>query len=72
MLHSNSKPETQAVSALLLLAIRSAVLRAQLDASEIKTVGIALSTGMISPECAIAWLADIGLVDQVIPDEVPL
>ncbi|MGA7252969.1 MAG: hypothetical protein WBX35_17245, partial [Pseudolabrys sp.] len=62
--------ETQAISALLLLAIRSVVLRAQLDANEIKTVGIALSTGMITPEYAFNWLHDIGLVEQVIGEQV--
>jgi hypothetical protein len=63
VLHSNSHPERQAVSELLLLAIRSAVLRAQ-------TIGTALSTGMIKPASAVQWLADIGLVDQVIAEQV--
>lgn len=70
MSDSNSQPETQAISALLQVAIRSAVLRAQLDANEIKTVGIALSSGIISPEYALAWLHDIGLVGQVIAEQV--
>ncbi|MFZ1182555.1 MAG: hypothetical protein WAO14_04135 [Pseudolabrys sp.] len=70
MLNSDSHSETQAISALLLLAIRSVVLRAQLDANEIKTVGIALSTGMITPEYAFNWLHDIGLVEQVIGEQV--
>jgi hypothetical protein len=66
VLNSNSQLETQAISDLLLLAIRSAVLRAQIDANELKTVGLALRTGMITPEYAVEWLHDIGLVDQVI------
>ena len=66
MLHSNSHPETQAVSELLLLAIRSAVLRAEIDANELKTVGLALSTGTITPGYAVEWLHDIGFADQVI------
>ena len=66
MSHSNSHPETQAVSELLLLAIWSAVLRAQIDANELKTVGHALSAGWITPDHAVEWLHDRGLVDQVI------
>jgi len=53
---------------LLLAALNAATLRAQLDAGEIKTIGVALSTGMITPEYAVEWLHDIGLVDQVIPE----
>lgn len=62
----------QAVSEaeLLLASIRTAVLRTKLDASELTTIGIALRAGMISPEIAVAWLADIGLVDQVIAEVV--
>jgi hypothetical protein len=52
----------------LLSALRSAVLIAKLDANELQTIGIALRSNMISPEDAIAWLVDIGLVTQVIPD----
>ena len=70
MSHSNSHPETQAVSDLLLLRIRSATLRAKLDASELMTVGIALRAGWITPGHAVKWLHDRGLVDQVIVDEV--
>ena len=66
MLDTNSSPEKQA----LLLALRAGVLRARLDANQLLTIGTALRNGWISPECAIAWLGDIGLVDQVIADEV--
>ena len=52
----------------LLSALRSGALRAKLDANELQTIGIALRSHMISPEDAIAWLADIGLVTQVFPD----
>jgi hypothetical protein len=54
----------------LLVAIRAAVLRAQLDANELKVVGLALKDGMVTPDYALQWLADIGLVSQVIADEV--
>jgi predicted naringenin-chalcone synthase len=58
--------ETQAISELLLSAIRSAVHRCRLDENEITTVGVALRTGMITPERAVEWLHEIGLVDHVI------
>ena len=58
--------ETQAISELLLSAIRSAVHRCRLDENEITTVGVALRNGMITPECAVEWLHEIGLVDHVI------
>jgi hypothetical protein len=68
---SNNNPETeaQANSGLLLAALRSAVLRCKLDENELITIGTALKAGLITDDCAIAWLADIGLVDQVIADE---
>ena len=53
---------------MLLSALRSAVIRAKLDANELQTIGIALRSHMISPGEAVAWLMDIGLVTQVIPD----
>ena len=65
---SKAEDGAQAISELLLAALSAADLRAQLDANEIKTIGIALSTGMITPECAVEWLYDIGLVDHVIPE----
>lgn len=51
--------------AILLSALRSAVLRAELDSNELKTIGIALRSGMISPEGAVEWLAGIGIASQV-------
>ena len=67
---SKANDETQAISELLLAALNAATLRAQLDANEIKTIDIALSAGMITPEYAMTWLQDIGLVGQVIVDQV--
>lgn len=52
-------------SELILSALRSATLRAKLDANEFQTIGIALRAGMISPKGAIEWLEYSGLVDQV-------
>jgi hypothetical protein len=68
--NSNSQTEIQAISELLLSALRSAALRAKIDANAIETIGIALRNGMITPEYAVVWLHDIGLVDQVIVDQV--
>ncbi len=68
--NTNSQTETQAISELFLAALRSAALRAKLDANEIETIDTALKSGLITPEYAMAWLHDIGLVDQVIVDEV--
>jgi hypothetical protein len=59
-------PETD----LLLTAIRSAVLRCRLDENELITIGTSLRAGWITPEYAIEWLHNIGLVDAVISDEV--
>lgn len=56
---------------LLLSALRSAALRCKLDLNEIESVGIALKAGWITPEYAIAWIADVGLIDQVIPEVQP-
>jgi hypothetical protein len=55
---------------ILLAALRSAAPRCKLDENEITTIGASLRAGWISPEYAIAWLQDIGLIDQVIVDEV--
>jgi hypothetical protein len=53
---------------LMLSAIRSAVLRCDLDKTELNTVGIALKADMITLDDAVAWLADAGLIDQVVSD----
>jgi hypothetical protein len=54
---------------LILSALRSAVIRAKLDANELSTIGVALSGDMIGPDDALAWLADIGLITQVTGSE---
>jgi hypothetical protein len=51
--------------ALLLSALRSAVLRAELDSNELKTIGIAFKADLITPAHAIVWLSVIGLIGQV-------
>ena len=50
---------------LLLSALRSAVLRAELDANELKTIGTALKCDAITPAYALVWLQDVGLIQQV-------
>jgi hypothetical protein len=70
MSNNNSDTEIQEISQLLLSAIRTAILRAKVDANEIETIGIALRNHLITPDYAVQWLADVGLVDQVLADEV--
>jgi hypothetical protein len=50
---------------MLLSALRCAALRAKLDANEFTTIGIAVNSHAITPDDAIEWLADAGLIDQV-------
>jgi hypothetical protein len=66
--NNNSATKTQEPpeAELILAALRSAVLRCKLDQNELVTIGIALRDGWITPACAIGWLNEIGLVDQVI------
>lgn len=51
--------------ALLLSALRSSVLRAELDSNELKTIGLALKADLITPAYAVVWLSDHGLISQV-------
>jgi hypothetical protein len=53
----------------LLAELRCAALRARLAACEVDAIGIALRSGMIDPDTAVAWLHDCGLLDYVtLPD----
>jgi len=45
----------------LLMQLRALTLRARLTAAELDSLGCALKGGFITPEGAIAWLADLGL-----------
>jgi hypothetical protein len=56
-------------AALLVNAIRCATLRARLDAVELDSVGLALTRHLITPRCAVSWLREIGLLDQVVEDK---
>jgi hypothetical protein len=65
-----SSPEDQALFAVFLQnAIRSAVLRAKLDANELTSIGLALSNGWITADAAVEWIVDSGLVDRLLTDE---
>jgi hypothetical protein len=64
--NTNLQPEKQDFSAFLLGPIRAATLRCDLDATELKSVGVALKNGWINTEQACAWLADAGLINEVI------
>jgi hypothetical protein len=71
MLNTEITPPDQAVlKDFLLIAIRSATLRAKLDVNELQSIGTALNHDWITTDHAVQWLADIGLVDQVLVDEV--
>ena len=58
------------ISEMLLSALHCATLRAKLDANEFTTIGIALRSRAITPDDALVWLADAGLIDQVITDGI--
>jgi len=36
-----------------------------LDANELKTIGVALKSDMITPAYAVQWLIDIAIISQV-------
>jgi hypothetical protein len=63
---TNSHNEAQAFSAFLLGLIRAATLRCDLDSTELKSVGVALKNNWVNPEQACAWLAEVGLIKDVI------
>lgn len=56
----------------LLSAMRAAALRAKLMETDLKTIGMALSGGMITIDVALKWLHDVGAMGLVgeIPDSV--
>jgi hypothetical protein len=49
----------------LLAALRAASLRAKLMDAELNTIGVSLKAGMISPEMAMQWIRDEGLMSLV-------
>lgn len=56
----------------LLAALRAASARAKLMEADINTIGIALKSGLIGADTAVAWIHDAGLVGMVgaIPEQV--
>ena len=56
----------------LLSAMRAAALRARLMETDIKTIGIGLSGGMITIDVALKWLNDVGAMGLVgeIPESI--
>ncbi len=50
-------------------ALRSAALRARLLVNEAETIGIALRDGLISPDAALLWARDAGVLDLVGRDD---
>jgi len=64
--NSDQTPENQALLRdFLLAALRTAALRCALDRNEIESIGAALRNNWITPEYAIEWLMDTGLIGQV-------
>jgi hypothetical protein len=62
----NAVPNSGAATREFLLAeIRCLALHARLTATELDSVGTALRGGLISPDCAAAWLIDLGLIDCI-------
>jgi hypothetical protein len=58
-------PAEDGKTELLLASLRGAILRARLDINEFTTIGSALRSGMITPDEAIEWLRESGLIGQV-------
>ena len=71
MSSTNSTAADQVLcKAFLLTALRAATARCDLDKNELISIRTALKNDWISPEYALGWLMDIGLIDQVVADEV--
>jgi hypothetical protein len=66
---ASTKTDYNTENEFLIASIRTAVLRAKLNANELMTVGIALKNKIITAQDAVAWLADLGLIECVIPDK---
>jgi hypothetical protein len=49
----------------VLAVLRAASLRAKLMDAELQTIGTSLRAGMVSPEMAIQWIHDEGLMGLV-------
>ena len=51
----------------LLSALRGAALRAKLYETDINSVGVALKGRMVTPDEAVKWAKDIGIIDWLGP-----
>ena len=49
----------------LLSQLRCASLRAKLAANELDSIGVALRGNLITSDCAVEWLSDVGLSDCI-------
>jgi hypothetical protein len=54
----------------VLAALRSAALRTRLAANEIDTIGLALRSELITPEAALLWARDAGVLKLVSNEEI--
>jgi hypothetical protein len=54
----------------LLAALRAASLRAKLMDAELNVIGLSLKAGMVTPEMAMQWIHDEGLMPIVSVEKV--
>lgn len=66
---SPTTPANEIPSDYALSALRAGALRARLIATEADTIGIALLHGFVSPEGALLWARDAGIIDLVGQDD---
>lgn len=64
-------PDAEQYRRYVLAELRCAVIRARCLQHEITTIGVALDTGVIDPDTAIAWLAAANALDFLVPSEPP-
>ena len=67
---AGDKSNSQLRQRYVLSALRSGALRTRLIAAEADTIYIGLRAGLISPEAALLWARDAGVLDFVSQDDI--
>jgi hypothetical protein len=67
---SNVSPQQGLPADYALAALRCGALRARLMATEADTIGLGLRAGLISPEAALLWARDAGVLDLVSNEDI--
>jgi len=67
---AGDKSNSQLPQEYVLSALRSGALRTLLIAAEADTIGIGLRAGLISPEAALLWARDAGVLVFVSQDDI--